>query len=55
LKYKTEILDLQAIKAFWSDNVPFAQGSNKLNYIASLTLIGRRREIKFERALSYII
>ena len=25
---KTEILDLQAIKAFWSNNVPFAQGSN---------------------------
>ena len=25
---KTEILNLQAIRAFWSDNVPFAQGSN---------------------------
>jgi len=25
---KTEILNLQAIKAFWSNNVPFAQGSN---------------------------
>jgi len=23
-----EILNLQAIKAFWSNNVPFAQGSN---------------------------
>ena len=25
---KSEILNLQAIKAFWSNNVPFAQGSN---------------------------
>lgn len=25
---KAEILNLQAIKAFWSYNVPFAQGSN---------------------------
>ena len=25
---KAEILNLQAIKAFWSNNVPFAQGSN---------------------------
>ena len=24
----SEILNLQAIKAFWSNNVPFAQGSN---------------------------
>jgi hypothetical protein len=36
LKNKTEILDLQVIKAFWSNNVPFAQGSNKLSYIVSL-------------------
>jgi len=27
-KKKAEILNLQAIKAFWSYNVPFAQGSN---------------------------
>jgi len=25
---KTEILNLQAVRAFWSDCVPFAQGSN---------------------------
>ena len=25
---KTEILYLQAIRAFWSNSVPFAQGSN---------------------------
>jgi len=25
---KTEILNLQAVKAYWSNNVPFAQGSN---------------------------
>lgn len=25
---KAEILNLQAVRAFWSDNVPFAQGSN---------------------------
>lgn len=25
---KSEILNLQAVKAFWSYNVPFAQGSN---------------------------
>jgi len=33
----SEILNLQAVRALWSNNVPFAQGSNKLNYIASLT------------------
>ena len=27
---KTEILSLQAVRALWSDNVPFAEGSNKL-------------------------
>jgi len=47
----SEILYLHTVRALWSDNVPFAQGSNKLSYIASLTLIGRRREIEFERAL----
>ena len=25
---ESEILNLQAIRAFWSNNVPFAQGSN---------------------------
>ena len=28
VEIKSEILNLQAIKAFWSNNVPFAQGSN---------------------------
>lgn len=37
VEIKTEILYLQTIKALWSDNVPFAQGSNKLSYITSLT------------------
>lgn len=32
----TEILNIQAVRALRSNNVPFAQGSNKLNYIASL-------------------
>jgi len=37
VEIKAEILNLQTIKALWSNNVPFAQGSNKLNYITSLT------------------
>jgi hypothetical protein len=51
LKYNTEILNIQAVRALRSNNVPFAQGSNKLNYIASLALIARHKEIKFERAI----
>jgi len=39
------------MRAFRSNHVPFAQGSNKLSYIASLTLLGRHREIKLEKAI----
>jgi len=46
-----KILNIQAVKALRSDNVPFAQGSNKLSYIASLTLIVRLKEIKFEKVI----
>jgi len=28
VEIKAEILNLQTVRAFWSDNVPFAQGSN---------------------------
>jgi len=28
VEIKFEIFNLQTVKAFWSDNVPFAQGSN---------------------------
>jgi len=50
VEIKSEIFNLQTVRAFWSDNVPFAQGSNELIYITSLTLKGRRREIESERA-----